>query len=164
MDPGEGAPGADEPPLTDRLTEALGRVVRCTVRPRFAAMVEQRAGAPLDRSGYLLLGLLEEGPSRVNEMAERLGLDASTVSRQAAGLEESGLLRREPHPTDRRGSVLVISESGKDLLMRHRYARRAIFAELLADLDADTVGRTVTVLDRLAHDLERVERTGNVEP
>lgn len=158
MTPGEGAPGTYEPPLTDRLTEALGRVVRYTIRPQFASVLERRAGAPLDRSGYLLLGLLEEGPSRVNEMAERLGLDASTVSRQAAGLEEEGLVRREPHPTDRRGSVLAISDPGQDLLLRHRYARRAIFSELLADLDPTIVTHAVTLLDRLASDLERIER------
>ena len=141
-------------PTVIDLTDSLSRVVRCATLPRFAERVADEAGVRLDRSAYVLLVRLGEQSWRVGELADHLCLDVSTVSRQVQALEEAGLARREPHPTDRRGWVVVIDEGGLSALEAHRRARRQIFAELLGDASVDELKTVASVLHRLA---ERIE-------
>lgn len=53
-----------------------------------------------------------------SEVAARLGLDLSTVSRVADGLVRLNLLRKEAGAVDRRHSVLSLTDRGKDLVNR----------------------------------------------
>lgn len=142
----------------DELTDALSRVVRLAALPRFAELVAARAGTPLDRSAYVLLVTLLERPQRVGELAEVLTLDVSTVSRQVQALEEAGLARREPHPTDRRSSLLVITDAGAVVVQAHRRARRSLFAEVLGDVPTADLQAVADVLHRLATGI--AERAG----
>jgi DNA-binding MarR family transcriptional regulator len=49
------------------------------------------------------------------EIARRLGLATPTVTRAATRMEAAGLLRREPHPTDRRLVRLRLTDRGREL-------------------------------------------------
>ena len=49
------------------------------------------------------------------EVARRLGLATPTVTRAATRMEATGLLRREPHPTDRRLVRLRLTDRGREL-------------------------------------------------
>jgi MarR family transcriptional regulator, organic hydroperoxide resistance regulator len=49
------------------------------------------------------------------EIARQLGLATPTVTRTATRLEAAGLLRREPHPTDRRMVRLFLTSRGQEL-------------------------------------------------
>jgi DNA-binding MarR family transcriptional regulator len=49
------------------------------------------------------------------EIARRLGLATPTVTRAATRMEAAGLLRREPHPGDRRLVRLRLTERGQSL-------------------------------------------------
>jgi MarR family transcriptional regulator, organic hydroperoxide resistance regulator len=53
--------------------------------------------------------------SGMGEIARRLGLATPTVTRAATRMEAAGLLRREPHPGDRRLVRLVLTERGRSL-------------------------------------------------
>ncbi|WP_199043203.1 MarR family winged helix-turn-helix transcriptional regulator [Glycomyces salinus] len=57
------------------------------------------------------------------ELAERLGLEKSSVSRLVAGLESDGLLVRQRDPDNRRLYRLEITEAGRRL---HREAAAAL--------------------------------------
>lgn len=148
-------------PIVVDLADSLSRVVRSATLPRFIERVADQAGVHLDRSAYVLLVRLVERPWRIGELADHLCLDVSTVSRQVQALEEAGLARREPHPTDRRGWVVVIDEGGLVAVDAHRRARRQIFAELLGDASADELETVAAVLHRLA---ERIETFNVGEP
>lgn len=137
-------------------TDALGRVVRFATLPRFTERVAEEAGTHLDRSAYVLLARLTEEHCRVGELAEHLCLDVSTVSRQVHALDERGLAQREPHPTDRRGSVVVITPQGREVVQQHRRARRKIFAELLSDVPPTELEAVASVLDRLGARIEQL--------
>ena len=50
----------------------------------------------------------------MRELAEYFGFDASYVTGLADALEERGLVERQPHPTDRRVKMLVITDAGVD--------------------------------------------------
>ena len=64
-----------------------------------------------------VLAHLDE-PERMKPLAELLGRDATTVSRQIAGLEEAGLVQRSPCPDDGRATVVSITTAGARLVER----------------------------------------------
>jgi MarR family transcriptional regulator, organic hydroperoxide resistance regulator len=64
---------------------------------------------------FILRLLWAEDGRAPGEIARRLGLATPTVTRAATRMEAAGLLRREPHPGDRRLVRLVLTERGRSL-------------------------------------------------
>ena len=64
-----------------------------------------------------VLAHLDE-PERMKSLAELLGRDATTISRQVAALEEAGLVKRSPCRKDGRATVVTITNAGKKLSER----------------------------------------------
>jgi DNA-binding MarR family transcriptional regulator len=101
---------------------------------RFVRLVKTAAhnDVGLDRSLlHLLWPLMHEGPMRLRDLAEAKGSDASTVSRQAAQLVRSGLIRRDPDPYDRRACLVTLTDGGRDMCQRMIDARREAIADAL---------------------------------
>jgi DNA-binding MarR family transcriptional regulator len=66
---------------------------------------------------YTFLGLVEAVPElRASELAQRLGLDKSTVSRQLNQLFTAGLLDRQGGRPGRRGDPLSLTPEGRQAL------------------------------------------------
>lgn len=95
---------------------------------------------------YDVLVALWEAPAhrlRLHELADRVVLSRSGLTRLVDRLETAGLLRREPCPDDRRGAYAVLTPAGK--LTLHRtwpaYARgiAAHFARHLSDDEARVI-------------------------
>lgn len=85
----------------------------------------------LDRSAYLLLHeIVTKGPAGVKSLATEFQLDVSTVSRQAAALEQKGYLFRIPDETDGRAYTLQITEVGLEELKKEKKFRRNRVAEV----------------------------------
>ena len=63
---------------------------------------------------HVLLELSEAGETSLNELAERLKLDASTLSRTVDSLVRLGHLNRLPDPQNRRSVRLTLTREGKD--------------------------------------------------
>jgi DNA-binding MarR family transcriptional regulator len=64
---------------------------------------------------YVLSCLWKQDGLAPGEVAKRLGLATPTVTRATARMEAAGLLRRQPHPDDRRLVRLVLTEKGRAL-------------------------------------------------
>jgi len=58
----------------------------------------------------LLSVVYETGKIRMNELATKLGIKARTVTDFIDGLEQDGLLVRIPDPTDRRATLIQLTE------------------------------------------------------
>lgn len=68
---------------------------------------------PLDRSAYLLLHqITSHGSAGVKALADEFKLDISTVSRQAAALENKGYIYKIPNPKDGRAYSFQITKLG----------------------------------------------------
>ena len=108
-------------------------------------------GDRLDRMALMVLGTLTHcGPSRLTTIAERIGFDPSTVSRQVADLEKAGLLARDTDPEDRRAILLNATPQGQQVLDRLTLGRRKRVERLLTDWsaeDIDTFGRLLAKLN-----------------
>jgi DNA-binding MarR family transcriptional regulator len=68
------------------------------------------------------------------ELAEHEKVQPPSMTRVIAVLEERGLVRREPHPTDRRQVILTVTPEGTDLVQRVRRRREAWLAQRLQEL------------------------------
>jgi DNA-binding MarR family transcriptional regulator len=88
----------------------------------------------LDRSAYLLLRrIANKGAAGVKLLAEEFMLDISTISRQAASLEQKGFLYRIPDPLDGRSYKLDITELGKSVFKEHMEARLERLSEIIEE-------------------------------
>jgi DNA-binding MarR family transcriptional regulator len=85
------------------LHDALISIVGVMNRPQRDAQMVKEAGISLDRALFpLLVGVERLGPIGVVELADRVGRDYTTVSRQVAKLESLELIQRQGSATDGR--------------------------------------------------------------
>jgi DNA-binding MarR family transcriptional regulator len=59
-----------------------------------------------------LLGVLHRGSKIMSEVSEELGVTPRNVTALVDALEAEGLVRRVPHATDRRATVIELTEAG----------------------------------------------------
>ncbi len=57
--------------------------------------------------------LHQNGPSTQRELAEALGVSARNVTGLVDALVETGFVRRGPHPTDRRATLVSLTAQGR---------------------------------------------------
>ena len=99
----------------------------------------------LDRASYVLARTLAtEAPVSINGLAELVGLDATTVTRQIDTMEAAGLVRRKRQPRDRRVSLVELTPRGRQRMAAVRTAREQRIDDLVADwsvADRATFGR-----------------------
>jgi DNA-binding MarR family transcriptional regulator len=79
---------------------------------------------------------LARSPMSMRELADALGIDPPNATVLVDDLEAQGLVRRRPHPTDRRAKLVEATRKGKDLA-RRADAILATPPPGLSDLDAD---------------------------
>ncbi|MDK2880535.1 MAG: hypothetical protein PWQ99_310 [Clostridia bacterium] len=65
---------------------------------------------------HALVAIGEKGCLSLNDLAELLGLDKSTVSRTVNTMVEQGLVKREEDPEDRRYVKIGLTEAGSRML------------------------------------------------
>jgi MarR family 2-MHQ and catechol resistance regulon transcriptional repressor len=110
---------------------------------------------------YALEAVARNFPITVNELAGRLFLDKSTVSRVVNSLEKKELLCRLPHAKDRRAVELHLTRKGDDIYRRIRQGIEEQERRLLADFDPDVRTAMIELIGRLARAAEkRVSTTG----
>ena len=126
---------------------ALLEIVSVMNRPQRDEAMVRAAGISLDRALFPLLVLVERlGPIGVVELADRVGRDYTTVSRQVAKLETLGLVDRQASETDRRVREAVVTEKGKALTDRIDEARAKMGMAIFASWDAKDVEDLVRLM------------------
>jgi DNA-binding MarR family transcriptional regulator len=106
-----------------------------------------------DASSYsrmrLLCELDRDGPQRMADLASALDVTPRNVTTLVDGLERKGIVRRRPHSTDRRATVIELTDSARGAVersMRHEAAIRELF-EKLAPADRATLIRLIGDLE-----------------
>jgi DNA-binding MarR family transcriptional regulator len=116
--------------------------------------VLRAAGVPLTAAGLSVLRIVERhGPIAVSEVARRLSVDQSTVSRQIRPVEELGLVAREIDDADRRVAWLTLTDEGTTLLRRVDDVALHDFDVALADWSPADRARLAQLLARFREDL-----------
>ncbi len=122
---------------------------------RVAEQACQSTGISLPQ--YRLLVSVSDGAQRASELAARVGVSRPTLTSLVDGLEQAGLLRRQPVPTDRRGIELVPTAEGLGAVERADAALTRRMLELVGPDTAQCAGCIVEALGA-ALDRERQER------
>jgi DNA-binding MarR family transcriptional regulator len=87
------------------------------------------------------------------ELAAYERVQPPSMTKVLANLEERGLVRRDPHPTDRRQAIIAITAAGQELLDSERRSRDLWLSQHLATLTVQEralLEQVVPVLDKLA--------------
>lgn len=102
---------------------------------------------------FVLRALWAQDGLTPGELAKRLGLSTPTVTRAATRMEAAGLLRREPHQTDRRLVRLRLTERGRELEAIIEDEMAGLTERALAGFDDGEREAVVRALDRIRHNL-----------
>src|SRR5262249_57446714 len=120
---------------------------------------------PLEPGAFLVLHTVAcHGPVRPSELADRLQLDASTVSRHLRNLEQAALVVRGADPNDRRAARVCVSAAGQTVLDEGFQARQALISRAFAAWAVEDREALVSLLTRLADDMSRLDEEKTYEP
>ena len=102
---------------------------------------------------HLLWELGHRGPVPQRVLAEALKVTPRAVTGLVDALAADGLVTREPHPTDRRATLVTLTPRGEKLVAQlerdHKALARALFAPM-PRRELDTLaGALAGVIDRL---------------
>ncbi len=135
-------------------------------RERFAA----RIGVSGPQYAMLVIAS-EETTATVGLMAERMGISPPFVTAEVGKLARRGLLVKRANPADARSNVLLLSPTGRQLLIELAPLRREINDMIYGDLNAgevqaltDLVGRLHERAARAIHLLDSPEHQGVLVP
>jgi DNA-binding MarR family transcriptional regulator len=83
-----------------------------------------------------VLNALEDGPARTQAaLAQAIGADKTRIIATLDGLQQAGLITREPDPADRRIRLLAISAAGREVRADAQSAIQANEDRVLARLE-----------------------------
>jgi DNA-binding MarR family transcriptional regulator len=110
------------------------------VIPRIARQFnETSTGADLTPTQYSVLALVHvRGPLGLAELTELEGLNPTMLSRIVKVLDERGLIRRLPDPSDMRAARVEVTPAGEQLHDLIREQRTQVLSEWLERLPAET--------------------------
>jgi DNA-binding MarR family transcriptional regulator len=98
-------------------------------------------------AGLRVLALLDQhGPLGITQLATLDRCSQPTMSAAVGNLVERGWLGKEPHPSDRRGSVVALTDAGSAELRRVRRANGEAIASRLEELTDHTVEEVATAV------------------
>lgn len=96
-------------------------------------------GEGLTPSQYSVLGLVRSrGPLGLADLTDLEGLNPTMLSRIVRKLDEHGLIRRLPDPSDLRAVRVEITAEGELVHQRIRDLRTSVLSEWLDQLPVDT--------------------------
>jgi deazaflavin-dependent oxidoreductase (nitroreductase family) len=135
----------------DAINQAI-RLLSLRHRARAAALLAPLGLHPGQEA--LLLELARTGPMIQAQLSEALGCEPPSVTLMTGKLEASSHIRRKPDPSDKRASIVELTDSGKALTDQVKDLWCALAEETVTGLPAETVAELPGILNTL---------TGNVD-
>jgi DNA-binding MarR family transcriptional regulator len=134
----------------DAIAQALMALTGSLNSPRQDEVLLREAGVQLDRALFPLLIRLSAEPSiSVALLAERVGRDASTVSRQISRLQQLGYIERNS-ADDLRVRAASVTPAGLQAVEAISAARRRLLGTVLAEWSPEERQIFPALLQRLA--------------
>ena len=105
---------------------------------------------PMPRERILLTVLeLGEDGVRQKDIAEALGINASSLSEQLDRLETDRYLERKANPEDRRSTLIALTEKGKARAWEVQDERQQAAERFVSRLTAEEQETLIALLDKL---------------
>ncbi|MFU0886654.1 MarR family winged helix-turn-helix transcriptional regulator [Kluyvera sichuanensis] len=135
---------------------ALLDIISVMNQPARDEQLLQAAGVQLEQLLFpLLVAIGRRGPIGVVELADNLGRDYTTVSRQVKKLEAQGLAHKQPNAHDRRISEVTLSEQGQAIFAQIARARQKLMNRVLANWSPEEVQALFTLTRKYADSLQQ---------
>lgn len=134
---------------------ALGEATRLSRQ----AMDRQMKPLGLSQATWRTLFWLDRHGEGITQrvLAEKMGIEGPTLVRLLDNLERSGLVERQPSPTDRRANILRLTAKARPVVKAINRVAEEIRAELLDGLDDEAVEAAQSVLQRMAENASRIK-------
>jgi len=100
--------------------------------------------------GHILFEIRRSGNPSMQQVAEELGMDITTFSRQAKSLEAKRLITRRVSPDDRRVSLLGLTPAGEEVMGRidqYMAGRIERIFSSMSIFERETVSRSLGLLN-----------------
>ncbi|PJJ73577.1 DNA-binding MarR family transcriptional regulator [Diaminobutyricimonas aerilata] len=136
---------ASDFPYRSELLANLSALILLWDSPALQGEILAKSGESIDQQSHATLRhLLAWGPMRPSALSEVLSTGASHVSKIVRRLEADGLVQRSTDPSDRRATLISLTEAGEN-------AARGVYAlgdRMIAEvLDGWTAGDIATYTD-----------------
>ncbi len=135
----------------DALNQAI-RLLSLRHRARTAALLAPLGLHPGQEA--LLLELARTGPMIQAQLSEALGCEPPSVTLMTRKLEAAGHIRRTPDPTDKRASIVELTDSGKALTDQVKHLWRTLADETVTGLPTGTVAELPGILGTLTANVD----------
>jgi len=135
----------------DSVNQAI-RLLSLRHRARAAALLAPLGLHPGQEA--LLLELARTGPMIGAQLGEALGCEPPSVTVMSRKLEAAGHIRRKPAPTDKRASIVELTDSGRALADQVKQLWCALAKETVTGLPAQTVAELPGVLKTLTANVD----------
>jgi DNA-binding MarR family transcriptional regulator len=141
-------------PTYGPLTSADARNIAPAVERLLVELARRRFGemepSPLTTTQQLALTIVvDDGPMRLRELAQRVGTTPATGTRSVDALEAHGFVRRQTDPYDGRGVVVSATHKGQEA-RRETHAQLVILLERRLDqLEPEARDRFITLMSDL---------------
>ena len=145
-------PDVPSPEVID-IERALTRITYLSTRARQHERLMALAGVPLDRAAVALLRQIADSePLRPGELAARLGVEASHVTRTVQQLQKAGYVTRVPDPYDRRAQRIELTDAGGEAIAKVRDAGVRGMQMALSDWSPEELRHLATLFHRMVDD------------
>lgn len=124
----------------------MGRAFRST-------LAQPEEGQLLPGALGVLVALETIGPCRQVDLANRMCISPSALSRHITELVTAGYMSRHADPTDGRATLVEISDNGRELLHRVRISRARSMRKVLADWTEEEADQVCTLVHKLRNSL-----------
>jgi len=134
--------------LANALRPAVMRLAR-----RLRQMREDSLGLNPNQLSAMAV-LLNQGDLPMGELAALEQVQPPSMTRIVNGLEERGLVSRQPDPHDRRSARVSLTEPGRAILLANRRRRDQWLAVRIAELEPaerDVLRQCVRILEKVNH-------------
>ena len=129
-------------PDVSRLAQALRELVSVVSR--------ETASHRLSRTAAGTLSALERrGPSRISDLTRLEAVGQPAMTGLVQRLEASGLVSRTSDPSDRRATLVAVTDAGRDALAERRRQQDAIVAARVARLPPDQLAALDAAVDAI---------------
>lgn len=124
------------------------------VQALMARRFDSRLGGGLGFSDFVILYYLSQAEGeklRRIDLAEKVGLTASGITRLLAPMEKIGLIHRESDARDARVSFVLLAPGGKLLLSERIENAERLSSEVIPDGLASQVAELTTLLTKIGN-------------
>ena len=122
---------------------------------RFAQARLHAAGIDITIDQWLVLKTIHESADvTLQQVGAAVFKDFASVTRIVQLLEQKGLLRRKPHPTDGRRSRLLLTSAGESVIRASNPIAQANRRHALKGISAEEVEKLRVLLKRITENCE----------